>query len=178
MSDRLSQVLAHPLRDRVLFEYQGEPATPAQVARRVGRPVNLISYHTRVLAEHGCVVLVRTERRRGALAHYYRSAVAPWIADDAWDRVPAPLRRALVRGTLSKLDEEARTAALQGAFDGNAVLIRALFELDEAGAGEVSDVLRRAFEEIERIAVARRGRPGVRHVEVALLEFRRDDAGG
>src|SRR5689334_12719729 len=122
MSDRLSQVLAHPLRDRVLFEYQGEPATPAQVARRIGRPVNLISYHTRVLADHGCVVLVRTSRRRGAVEHYYRSAVEPWIADEDWDRVPAPLRRALVRGTLRKLDEEARTAALTGGFDGRAVL--------------------------------------------------------
>src|SRR3954463_12997504 len=112
MSDRLAQVLAHPLRDRVLFEYQGKPTSPARVARRLGRPVNLISYHTGVLLEHGCLALVRTERRRGALQHFYRSNIDQIVADDDWEAVPASLRRALVLATLRALDQEAREAVL------------------------------------------------------------------
>ncbi len=172
MSDRLAQVLAHPLRDRVLFEYQGEPTTPGHVARRLGRPVNLVSYHTRVLAEHGCLVLVRTERRRGAVEHFYRSAVAQRIADDEWEGVPAPLRRSLVLGTLRALGEEAREAALEGGFDArHAQLMRVVLELDDEGFAAASRVLRDAFFELDRIAAERRGRPGRRPVEVGLLAF-------
>jgi hypothetical protein len=176
MSDDLVQVLAHPLRDRVLFEYQGEPTSPARVARRLGRPVNLISYHTGMLVRHGCVALVRTERRRGALEHFYRSTVPTWITNDEWAGVPESLRRALVRGTLRRLEEEAREAAVAGGFDGrDAVLVRALFELDDEGIAAVCDVLQHAYHEVERIAEQRAGSHGRRLVELALLSFALDD---
>jgi hypothetical protein len=168
--DQLVQVLAHPLRDRVLFEYQGEPTSPARVARRLGRPVNLISYHTRMLVRHGCLTLVRTERRRGALEHFYRSTVPTWVTDDEWAGAPEPLRRALVRGTLRRLEEEAREAAVSGGFDGrDAVVVRSLFRLDDEGIAAVSDVLQHAYHEVERIAEARGGRGRV--IELALLSF-------
>jgi len=171
MSDRLAQVLAHPLRDRVLFEYQGEPTSPARVARRLDRPVNLISYHTGVLVEHGCLALVRTERHRGALEHFYRSTIGQIVTDDDWEAAPAPLRRALVLATLRTLDDEAREAALTGGFDAQgAALARRVIEVDDAGSRAVSDVLRRADEEIARIAEAS---PGGRSIEVALLAFER-----
>ena len=174
MSDPLAQVLAHPLREQVLFEYQGEPTTPARVARRLDRPVNLISYHTRVLADHGCLALVRTERRRGAIEHFYRSTIAPWITDRDWHDVPRSLRRALVSATLRWLDEETREAAVNGGFDGrDAVLVRALFELDDEGIAAVGDVLQHAYHEVERIAEER---AGGRLFEVALLSFARDGA--
>jgi hypothetical protein len=177
MSDKLAQVLAHPLRNRVLFEYQGEPTSPARVATRLGRPVNLVSYHTRMLVEHGCVALVRTDSRRGALEHFYCSTLPPWITDREWDRIPASLRRALVRGTLHRLDEEAREAALRGGFDGrHAVLVRGLLELDDESLAAVGDVLQRAYHEVERIAEQSRGRTGRHLTEVALLSFARDDA--
>jgi len=174
MPDPLAQVLAHPLREQVLFEYHGEPTTPARVARRLDRPVNLISYHTRVLAEHGCLALVRTERRRGATEHFYRSTIAPWITDGDWHDVPRSLRRALVSATLRWLDHETHEAAVNGGFDGrDAVLVRALFELDDEGIAAVGDVLQRAYHEVERIAEQR---AGGRVFEVALLSFGRDDA--
>jgi hypothetical protein len=171
MSDRLAQVLAHPLRDRVLFEYQGEPTSPARVARRLDRPVNLISYHTGVLVEHGCLTLVRTERRRGALEHFYRSTIGQVVSDDDWVAAPTPLRRALALATLRALDAEAREAVLTGGFDAQAAAhARRMIEVDDAGARAVSDVLRRANDEIERIAGAS---PGPRRIEVALLAFDR-----
>jgi hypothetical protein len=175
MSDRLTQVLAHPLRDRVLFEYQGEPTSPARVARRLGRPVNLISYHTAVLVQHGCLTLVRAERHRGALEHFYRSTIGQIVADDEWEAAPTPLRRALVLATLRAIDEEAREAVLTGGFDAQgAALARIVLEADDEGVRAVSDVLRHAYDEIERIVDASRGRSGLRTIEVALLAFERD----
>jgi DNA-binding transcriptional ArsR family regulator len=72
----MGRLLAHPLRDRLLFEYQGDPTSPSKVARRLGESVSLVSYHTDVLARNGCLELVRTERRRGAIEHFYRAIVA------------------------------------------------------------------------------------------------------
>jgi hypothetical protein len=176
MSEPLVHVLAHPLRDRVLFEYQGEPTSPARVARRIRRPVNLVSYHTRVLVRHGCLALVRTERRQGALEHFYRSTVGQLVSDDDWAGVPTPLQRVLALGTVRILDEEAREAAASGGFDGpRAVLIRKLLRLDDDGIAAVSHVLQRAFDEVERIASESGSRPGARRAEVALLAFERAD---
>jgi hypothetical protein len=176
MPDKLARVLAHPLRQRVLFEYQSEPTTPARIARRLGRPVNLISYHTRVLVEHGCLAPVRTQRRHGALEHVYRSTVERVVEDDHWAAAPAPLRRALVLGTLRTLEDDAREAARVGGFDASGtVLARTLVELDDEGVRAVSEVLRRAYDEIERIVDAGRDGPGLRSIEVALLAFESAD---
>jgi hypothetical protein len=174
MPDKLARALAHPLRQRLLFEYQGEPTTPGRVAHRLDRPVNLISYHTRVLVDHGCLMPVRTQRRRGALEHFYCSAIGHIVEDDRWEESPTAMRRALVLGTLRALADEARDAALIGGFDAQGmVLARAPVELDDEGILAVSEVLRRTYDEIQRIVDARRGRPGLRAVEVALLAFER-----
>jgi hypothetical protein len=174
MSDQLARVLAHPLRDRVLFEYRGDPASPSQVARRLGRPLNLVSYHTGVLARHGCLQLVRTERRRGTTEHFYRSTVDQAIEDEDWVRVPAPVRRALVLGTLDQLAGEARRAALDGGFDvERSHLTRLRLELDDDAVLAVAHTLRAALEELERIHASCRDRAdGARRTyEVVMLGF-------
>jgi predicted ArsR family transcriptional regulator len=174
MADPLARIHAHPLRDHVLFEYQGDPASPSEVARRLGQPVNLVSYHTAVLVRHGCLELVRTERRRGATAHYYRSTVAQAIDDDDWVRVPAPLRRALTLGTLRVVADEAHAAALAGAFDARrAHLTRSHLTLDDEGIEAASRVLLAAFDELAQIARESRMRRSDAHsvYEVAILAF-------
>jgi hypothetical protein len=174
MSDRLGRVLVHPLRHRLLLEYYGEPANPSQVAHRLGEPLNLVSYHTGVLARHRCVELVRTERRRGAMTRFYRSTVPPVIEDGQWESVPAQLRRALVLGTLSLAAEDARRAALDGGFDAaEAHLSRTPLELDDEAVEASARCLREALEEIADIAGAcrARGSAGRRRFEIVMLGF-------
>jgi hypothetical protein len=173
MPDRHAPVLPHWLRGRILLEYEAEPACPSDVARRLGRPVNLVSYHTGVLARQGCVELVRTERRRGALTRYYRATGLQLVGDEDWARLPAGERRSLVLEALDHIAAEARQGALAGGFDGaNAHLTRWLVALDAAGEHAVDAVLLRAAGEIAAIAAASRARPGPRRVhELALLAF-------
>jgi hypothetical protein len=173
MSDRRAPVLPHWLRGRILLEYEAQPACPSDVARRLGQPLNLVSYHTRVLARQGCLELVRTERRRGALTRYYRSTGAQLMGDDDWAGLPAGARRALVLEALDHIAAEARQGALAGGFDGaHAHLTRWLVALDDAGERAVDGVLMRAAEEIAAIAAAGRARPGPRRAhELLLLAF-------
>ena len=173
MSDRRAPVLPHWLRGRILLEYEAAPACPSDVARRLEQPLNLVSYHTRVLARQGCLELVRTERRRGALTRYYRSTGAQLMGEDDWARLPAGERRALVLEALDHIAAEARQGALAGGFDGAyAHLTRWLVALDDEGERAVDRVLLRAADEIAAITAASRARPGPRRAhELLLLAF-------
>jgi DNA-binding transcriptional ArsR family regulator len=179
-SDRLGRLLLHPLRHRLLLEYSGEPDSPGQLARRLGEPLNVVSYHTRVLLRAGFVELIRTERRRGALTRFYRATVTPAIEDAQWSALPEAVRRSLTLATLAQAADEAKRAALDGAFDVPAAhLSRTPLELDEAGALEVSHCLRAALAEAARIAAACRGRGTPRTpCEIVLLGFEPESLAG
>jgi DNA-binding transcriptional ArsR family regulator len=173
MSDRVGRLLIHPLRHRLLLEYSRAPENPAQLARRLGEPLNLVSYHTGVLARNGLVELVRTERRRGALTHFYRSVAATVIEEEQWGALPEPLRRSLARGTLAQVTEAARQAAHAGGFDAPEThLSRSPLELDEEGVLEVARCLRETLDEVARIDAACRERADRRTpCEIVLMSF-------
>jgi DNA-binding transcriptional ArsR family regulator len=175
MPEPPSRLLAHPLRDRLLFEYQGEAISPSEVARRTAEPLNLVSYHTRVLVRHGWLELVRTERRRGGTAHLYRATSPAFIEAGEWEAVPLPLRRALVRGLLTATADESRRAARQGGFGvPHAHVGRWPVQLDEEGTVEVGQLLRRLIDDLARIQAESdaRAAPSRLPMEVVLMGFR------
>lgn len=170
MADR-AHAYAHPLRERVLVEYQRGPASASEIARRLGRPLNLISYHTRVLVRDGYVELVRTELRRGGRTRYYEAIAAPFIDDHAWPRLSVARRRELVLSTLGRLADEAREAVHVDAFDAaHAHLSRSPVELDLEGRIAVGALLRDTCERIARIAAASQSAERRSH-RVAMLAF-------
>jgi DNA-binding transcriptional ArsR family regulator len=136
--------------------------------------LNLVSYHTNVLAEHGVLELVRTQRRRGGTAHYYRSTVPEIIEEEGWAALPSPVRRALVRGSLATIAEETHVAALSGGFDGaSAHVSRWPVTLDDQAVGEVTGLLRTLLDDLARIQVesGRRAGDPLGHYEVVLMAF-------
>lgn len=178
MSDDVARLLAHPLRQRLLFEYD-RPTSPSKAARRLRQPVNLVSYHTSVLRQRGWIELVRTERRRGATEHFYRSTGARVIEDADWAQLPLRQRHAIVLGTLSGMADEARAAALSGGFDdATGHLSRCLLELDDEGVADVAARLRELIDDIDRIAAAARERcpVGYEQHELVIHFFRTSPA--
>lgn len=179
MSNPIAQVCANPLRNRLLFEYQGEPVSPSRLARRLGEPLNLVSYHTSVLARRGCLELVHTERRRGATEHFYRSIVPLGIEDEEWLEIAPALRRSLVLGTLSVVTDESRGAAFEGSFDeARAHMSRTLLDLDDQAVGEMARLLRGVLDDVERIQAESRERAGPdrKPYELVMLHFARSSA--
>jgi DNA-binding transcriptional ArsR family regulator len=172
MPDRIAAI-AHPLRDRVLFEYQRGPVSPSEVARRTGLPLNVVGYHTGVLERHGCVELVRSERQSGALTRFYRATVAQDIEDEHWAQVPAARRRRFVLETLARASDEARRAALDGGFGGpHDHLARVPVRLDQDAVLAVGELLRRTAERLLAIEAGARGRPHPRdEYRVVLMAF-------
>jgi DNA-binding transcriptional ArsR family regulator len=173
VSEDLGRLLAHPLRHRLLFEYATEPASPAQVARRLGERLNTVSYHTRVLADRGLLTLVRTERQRGGTAHYYRSTAGALIEDPEWEALPLALRRALVRGLLVTIEPASAAAALEGGFDpAHSHVSRWPGALDHDAAAEVAQVLRSLLNDLARIQADAHARGGpFSRLEVVTMSF-------
>jgi len=163
------------LRDRLLAEYSLGEASPSDLARRVGRPLNVVAYHTRILLDLGFIELIRTERRRGGTAHVYRACTSPVVDDDVWFELPPQIRRMLVRGLLLTVADDSRAAALAGGFDAaTSHLSRWPVQLDDTGRRAIADLLRRLLDDFDAIQADadRRGSPERRRVDVALMGFR------
>jgi DNA-binding transcriptional ArsR family regulator len=177
LDESLIKALAHPLRWRIVETVveRGE-ASPIELARLLDEPLATVSHHTRVLRDHGCIALTRTEPRRGAVEHYYRAILPAFFDDEQWRQVPVILRRGIAGQLFRRIFQEAAAAGGAGAFDApDAHLDRMVVELDDAGREELSalliDVLKRA-QAIQQRSDARRGEDGdARTSEIALMHF-------
>jgi hypothetical protein len=171
-----ARVLKHPLRQRLIFEYSLCDTSPSKVAAVLGEPLNLVSYHTGVLLRAGCIELVRTGRRRGAVEHFYRALGVAEVDDRDWERLPESLRRAMVRRTLEVCWRDATDAVpLGGMDDGGSHVSRMFVRLDAAGRADLAALLRSTVVEAAEIERASERRGGVRDdFELVILHFKRD----
>jgi DNA-binding transcriptional ArsR family regulator len=177
----LLKALAHPLRTRMLeLIVEREEASPVELARELDQPLATVSHHARVLRDLGCIQLVRTEPRRGAVEHFYRAITLPFLDDEQWSRLPVALRRGLTGQTFRRIFAEGSEAGATGGFDrpGSAIT-RTLLALDERGWHELSEALLRMLEEAQLIqdrSDARAKDDGradseIRSSELAILHF-------
>ena len=184
LDERLAKALSHRLRVRILqrLDEAGE-ASPKELAQALGEPVGNVSYHVRILRELDCVELVRTEPRRGALAHFYRATVRPWLDDEQWAGLPAAFRRETLGRTLSEIVEQASRASREGGFDGpEAHVSRVMLAVDPEGLTQITALLEETLQAVRRIAAesargrAKGGRPTSTMIatEVAVMHLRHD----
>jgi DNA-binding transcriptional ArsR family regulator len=179
LDPRIVRALSHPIRHKVLVALNERVASPKELAAELGEPLGNVSYHTRVLAQLGCIELVSTTQRRGALEHHYRAVMRPFFDDAAWAQIPVSTRRSLFDGELDRLWNDAVEAAKDGGFDQPQahVSVTAL-DLDEQGFAEVARLLASVVDralEIQAEAAARRAdgaQPAVRS-EIGILHFER-----
>jgi DNA-binding transcriptional ArsR family regulator len=86
LETRMAKALAHPLRAKVLNRLNEGVASPNEMSRELGEPLGNVSYHVKALLELGCIELVDTAQRRGAIEHYYRAVrTAALVADSTKD---------------------------------------------------------------------------------------------
>jgi hypothetical protein len=112
-----------------------------------------VSYHVRALLELGCVELVSTAQRRGAIEHYYRAIVRPFFTDRDWKKLPQSGRQAVSDVALQMIWEDVSSAIRGGTFEARSDrhLSRSVLELDEEGWKELSELLGSTLEETEKI---------------------------
>lgn len=162
---RLAKALSHPLRAHVLTILNERVASPNEIANELEEPLGNVSYHVKTLAEMGCIELVNTEPRRGAIEHFYRAVVRPFFSDKDWKRLPPSARQGISDATLQLVWEDTSDALNAGTFDRRTDrhLSRSRLVLDEEGWKDVNELLLDTMNrvvEIEAECAKRRAKDG------------------
>jgi len=186
---RLIKALGHPLRDRILQALNESVASPAQLARALDEPLGNVSYHVKILLECEAVELVRTAPVRGAIEHFYRAIIRPYIDDENWARLPLSVRRGSDAQNAQAIAGDVAEALAGGGFDDpHSHISRAKLDLDEEAfnelAGDLERLVERALELAGEVAnrdagrsEAERSERAEHRTELAIMHFHRTAAG-
>jgi DNA-binding transcriptional ArsR family regulator len=77
LDPRLAKALSNHVRARALELLAEGPKSPKSIAAALDADLRSVAYHVRVLRKLGCIELVETLPRRGAVEHVYR--IADWV---------------------------------------------------------------------------------------------------
>jgi len=150
---RIAKALSHPMRARILVILNERVASPNEIAEMIDERLPNVSYHVRALLDLGCIELVDTAQRRGAIEHYYRAVVRPFFSDSDWKRIPRSGRQAISDTLLHVIWDDVSESIETGAFDSRAdrYLSHSPMRVDEQGWSEIARVMARALGEVEKI---------------------------
>lgn len=142
--------LAHELRAEILLILTERMASPNELSRMLDEGLSQISYHVKVLKDYGRIKLVKTEPRRGAVEHFYRATADTLLPAKVW-RGAEGLQTVIGGGLASDLfDDLAEAAEAKRLTEENSKIHRIALLLDADGLGNVSAIIERATQEIER----------------------------
>jgi hypothetical protein len=153
-------------------------ASPNELSKELGEGLSQVSYHVKVLKDYGCIELVKTEPRRGAVEHYYRATSRAWLSDRDWEALPASVRPGVSADLIEMIMGDAVDALEAGTLDARTDrhTSRTPLILDEEGWQEVVQTLSSTLDEVVEIQarssqrLAESGEEGF-HASVSLLGF-------
>jgi DNA-binding transcriptional ArsR family regulator len=150
---RLAKAFSHPMRTRILAILNERVASPNEISEMIDERLPNVSYHVRALLDLGCIELVSTAQRRGAIEHYYRAIVRPFFTDRDWKKLPQSGRQAVSDAALQMIWADVSDAIESGTFEArpNRHLSRSAMDVDETGWKELHDLLVSTLEETEKI---------------------------
>jgi DNA-binding transcriptional ArsR family regulator len=180
------KALAHPLRQKILSELSERVASPSELAEELGEPLGNVSYHVRMLVDLGCIELVSTTPRRGALEHHYRAVVRPFFDDATFATFPSSTKRALLGDMLTQIWSDVGAATDEGTFDDPKTHVsRQAMTLDEQGVADLSTLMAEVADRVQDIRKASVARLGKNRTSdqaiptvVATLAFRAGEGKG
>ena len=150
---RIAKALSHPMRARILMILNERVASPNEIADDIDERLPNVSYHVRALLDLGCIELVDTAQRRGAIEHFYRAVVRPFFSDSDWKRIPRSGRQAISDSILQILWEDLSESMKAGTFEARTDrhLTHSRMVLDQEGWDEMTDLLSGVLGEVEEI---------------------------
>ncbi len=162
-SETICTALKHPLRVRILEVLNEGPRSPSQFVEEGLIPkahfstyqqaLSLASYHFRELEKEGCLKVIESIPRRGAVEHVYRGMARVYFNDADFEALPQCTRSKLSRISLQGMIARADRAVREGTFDArpDRHLTWVPMQLDERGWEEVIAALAATFGELTQI---------------------------
>jgi predicted ArsR family transcriptional regulator len=177
VDERLVAALSHETRAHALTVFTERPASTKEIAAERKESVSAVWYHVDKLLKLGCIELVRSEQRRGAMEHFYRATVRHFFDTKTWESLPERNRLTIAMGILRSIAgdvDEAVQAQTVDTVDNH--LSRTLLMLDPEGWKESNLLLDETLEgllEIRERSAMRLAKSDERPIRatVSLMEF-------
>lgn len=146
----LVRALSHPIRVNILEALQGRVASPSELAKEMDESLGVVSYHTNTLVECGCLELVNTKPRRGALEHFFGVTPRSFIGHQDWRRAPASLRGGITSAAFQTFIDKASEAIEAGTIDSrdDTTLNWMPMTVDAEGWREVAEVMEETLKQL------------------------------
>lgn len=147
VDERLVAALSHETRAHALTVFTERPASTKEIAAELKKSVSAVWYHVDKLLKLGCIELVRSEKRRGAMEHFYRATVRHFFDTKTWESLPEQNRLAIAMGILRSIAGDVDDAVQARTVDtGENHLSRTLLMLDAEGWSESTVLLDQTLE--------------------------------
>lgn len=150
IDQELVKALAHPIRVNILEALQGRVASPSELSKEMGESLGVISYHTNTLVDCGCIELVHTKPRRGALEHFFGVTPRSFIGHQDWRRAPLSLRGDVTSAAFQTFIDKASEAIEAGTIDSreDTTLNWMPMTVDAEGWNEVAEIMKETLERL------------------------------
>jgi DNA-binding transcriptional ArsR family regulator len=160
LDPHLVRALAHPLRVKILEVLNVRQASPNELAEILSYPLGNVAYHTRVLEKCDCIELLGTERRRGAVEHFFRAKPRSYIGHQDWRKVPRSVRNEVSGASLEAFLDRVFDALEAGTIDDreDTTLSWTTMAVDELGWNEATEVLGEAITRLQAVHEQSRAR--------------------
>ncbi|HEX3362354.1 MAG TPA: winged helix-turn-helix domain-containing protein [Solirubrobacterales bacterium] len=160
MEMTLAAIVAHPTRARSFLILAERTASPAEIAKEIGKDVGHVGYHVRKLQQLDLIELVDEKPVRGAVEHFYRAIERPMVTEDEFREQSVPEREVFTRAVLQLHVADIARSMDEHTFDArvNRVLSRIPVLLDEEGFAELSDLHMEVWERTLEIQAKSAGR--------------------
>lgn len=153
LDPRLAKALANSQRVEILAVLAHRRISPVGYVREYGGKLPSVAYHFKVLEGYGCIELVETVKRRGALEHVYSASKRPLLRKGDWKLLPLAVRGGISGAILQTLVERAQRAIEEGTFDAreDRHLTWSPLEVDRRGWREAMTLFASTLERLEKI---------------------------
>jgi hypothetical protein len=148
----MARVMSHSTRVRILMSMNTprRRMSPKLFAEETGLPVHHCAYHFAELEDTGCIALVATRQRRGAIEHILepRKAAIQWTDD--WRLLGPAIKQSVLASVMRGAVETLGSAIEGGTFEArdDSHLSWSTIKVDEAGWTRITEIFDRALTEL------------------------------
>jgi len=152
--------LSNQLRAEILVILVERVASPVEMGRELGESTQNVFHHCKRLVELDCAELVREEKVKGAMKHFYRATERALVDTSEWDEMHPIERQGFLAISMQALIDDlvAADRAQTIGRDREFHLSRTPMMLDEQGLEEgleIFEATRWAMAEVERRSAER-----------------------
>lgn len=160
MEMTLAAIVAHPTRARAFLILAERTASPAEIAKEIGKDVGHVGYHVRKLQQLDLIELVDEKPVRGAVEHFYRAIERPVVTEEEFVGQSIEEREVFTRAILQLHVADVARAMDEHTFDAraNRVIVRMPMLVDEEGFQELADIHTEMYDKVLEVQAKSAGR--------------------